>query len=957
MHYCHIISFLSVAAFAISSSARPTETKTKNFVLGKSAANTAFTPSYRRNLSYTTSATTATSFHRGRNHRIIHTISYSNTLTQLSLKGVQGWDNGNFLDALSFSNNGDDKSSSNTLKFANDEYYRQSAQRADIRQRRLNMMDDGEDGGFEIGGEMEGVPDKLPKPPPVDEENPQGGERFRKMMEQAKMKQQQQAQQTTPVSPTPDVVQQQQQPLQQPPPQTVPVTPDPYAAQQQPMDPQAYYQIQLQAWQQQMTAFAQFCAANPDAASTMSPPPPPPPPQQFSQSPPPQAQPQQQMQQQQQAVPPPQQFQPPQPQSEQTAPDNPRAFLHRPPEGQPANSDAYEISNTADVYLAQLKRDTFVRNKYRYMGDEERANQPMQEQGVKALKGLLSEELIESRRAKQRKEMFNSQKNYDEETQRELRALMSDMHDAMKPSDVVEEEQEPDISTGMSYKKKLEEIKRKRSGAAVVETVKQPEPTVQQKDSPPPKMTTPETESKVETPPPTSPPPPPITTTTQSPEPPTETEDIEPMDHPAVTLNIDPNEKPIGAPSSADSEETRRDIRTVMGLILKHRGGPGFGKGRLNSMDGERLENMFDDVLNMLKEEIGEATAPITPEVAETPAATISDLDDPAIATTSSLPSLNLATLTCVKAAISAYESAPNEGLLMPLRDALLSAASAVNTCIAESEVENARLYEAATQSSSSSVSATMAVAPKVEEAIEKLHPLVVQEEEKKEEEVVVDISTPPSPPPPPSSGGNDYNEERLSNIYNALEAVKGNGKYGVKQGISVDEIAEISDNLIEMRTILMDELNVEGNVFDNNDLGSSPSSDTATDAATTSDGGGGGVSKYQQMLAKAKKEKASNVKGKDLEESSPTSAAAASTSTSDGGGGGGLSKYQQMLAKAKKEKASKGKVLDDNVVGSSIDSTAGTATKSDGDSGGGLSKFEQMLARAKKEEALRKEG
>ena len=47
-------------------------------------------------------------------------------------------------------------------------------------------------------------------------------------------------------------------------------------------------------------------------------------------------------------------------------------------------------------------------------------------------------------------------------------------------------------------------------------------------------------------------------------------------------------------------------FRTLMCLILKHRGGPGFGAAMLKEPDVKRFESTLDDALKVLKRETGD---------------------------------------------------------------------------------------------------------------------------------------------------------------------------------------------------------------------------------------------------------------------------------------------------------------------------------------------------------------
>jgi hypothetical protein len=46
------------------------------------------------------------------------------------------------------------------------------------------------------------------------------------------------------------------------------------------------------------------------------------------------------------------------------------------------------------------------------------------------------------------------------------------------------------------------------------------------------------------------------------------------------------------------------ELRTGLGLLLKHRGGPGFGHGRLNGVELDSLENRLRSITKKLSKEI-----------------------------------------------------------------------------------------------------------------------------------------------------------------------------------------------------------------------------------------------------------------------------------------------------------------------------------------------------------------
>merc|ERR1712151_1118507 len=63
------------------------------------------------------------------------------------------------------------------------------------------------------------------------------------------------------------------------------------------------------------------------------------------------------------------------------------------------------------------------------------------------------------------------------------------------------------------------------------------------------------------------------------------------------------------------ANESRGKMRLLQGLILKHKGGPGFGAGRLKAPDEKRFIETANDVVSMLKSEVSSSR--------QTPIATI----------------------------------------------------------------------------------------------------------------------------------------------------------------------------------------------------------------------------------------------------------------------------------------------------------------------------------------------
>ena len=160
--------------------------------------------------------------------------------------------------------------------------------------------------------------------------------------------------------------------------------------------------------------------------------------------------------------------------------------------------------------------------------------------------------------------------------------------------------------------------------------------------------------------------------------------------------------------------------------------------------------------------------------------------------------------------------AAPSEQkiLLPSLRTALLGAVNTCNKVIADAEVKEA------------------AEAAAVESPVEPFAPAsggmafpstyaVTQPEEAEE-------TLAPEPSLSYSTQGDDANTAQLRQVYDKLKASQGDEKFGLK-GLSETEISTLGETLLDMRGILMDEL--DGNVPSAPSKASSPasSSDDAT--------------------------------------------------------------------------------------------------------------------------------
>jgi hypothetical protein len=327
-----------------------------------------------------------------------------------------------------------------------------------------------------------------------------------------------------------------------------------------------------------------------------------------------------------------------------------------------------------------------------------------------------------------------------------------------------------------------------------------------------------------------------------------------------------------------------------MGLLLKHRGGPGFGAGRLKGAEMDRYESLLQELAPLFREEAMQSapqdplmmTAPATPTISSPPNApadmaqidsTISCIEGAIIMYKNSPPGLresvlvtlraalmsavntcnsviannesaNYAayqpatasqpaagmvqidgTIACIEGAITMYKNSPpemREGILVALQAAMMSAVNTCNSVIASNEVANYAAYQSATASQP-------AAAPEV--------PYVPE----------ITATAVPAIPEPAPAVGDDSNSKTLQEIYNKVKAAAGDGSLGLRSDLSSAEAAELVDELAEMRGILMDEL--DAGIPD-----PEPAAPVVESAKAT---GGSSMSKYQQMLARARDQKA----------------------------------------------------------------------------------------------------
>jgi hypothetical protein len=191
--------------------------------------------------------------------------------------------------------------------------------------------------------------------------------------------------------------------------------------------------------------------------------------------------------------------------------------------------------------------------------------------------------------------------------------------------------------------------------------------------------------------------------------------------------------------------------------------------------------------------------------------------------------------IACIEGATSMYKNSPPElqgSVLITLRAALMSAVNECNKIIAGNEVSNLEAYQAvagrqAAPTSDATAQFTDAMVDEVEEPL---------------------VQAPVAAPAQSASTGMDSNSKVLQDVYNQIQAVSGEGKLGLKEGMTADEAEALIDSIQDMRAVLMEEL--ESGIPD-------PEPTAETSASAKASGESSTVSKYQAMLNRARAEKA----------------------------------------------------------------------------------------------------
>lgn len=489
------------------------------------------------------------------------------------------------------------------------------------------------------------------------------------------------------------------------------------------------------------------------------------------------------------------------------------------------NKDADSLVNTSDVYFAQLKLDSAIRNQARREGDAERADAVFADPTIPEIKLHINPYMEEQRK-------------------KELAMIETAADEMFTPEILGELKREVNVNDrGISYKEMLEQRKKAAQKQQTGSSSTQALPS-----RPPPTMESPVVKSTAFTPVP-------ATTTPSS----------------------------LSLSSSAKTEdETRRDIRTLMGLLIKHRGGPGFGAGRIVGTDMERFASLSTEVVSLLRTEasnmpqesssIGQSTSltsiptPSSPQNFPNPQVGGAITQAP-VAPVTPVGDRMTGVLACIEGAITMYKNSPLElqqSVLMTLRAALLSALNVCNVILGIEEVDQFPALQSQTGNRMNSVLACIEGAitmyknspPELQQsvlvtlraallsAVNACDEVVAAAEIEQYEsyrttqtdsrtrnsspsqyyDVTPEFSDRSSTPPTPfmqapsiqepmeseyrTPDRSDESAAFLESVYEKLKDAAGDGKMGLRQNLTAAEAEELANDISRMRAMLVEELN-----------------------------------------------------------------------------------------------------------------------------------------------------
>lgn len=345
-----------------------------------------------------------------------------------------------------------------------------------------------------------------------------------------------------------------------------------------------------------------------------------------------------------------------------------------------------------------------------------------------------------------------------------------------------------------------------------------------------------------------------------------------------------PQQLVVSGAAASNPEDAKRKIRTLMGMLLKHRGGPGFGKGRLSGREIDQFNTVLQDVVGLLREEASHTAAsqpvptmnqvPMSPQQSFVPLT----ITTAAPAQSSQLDSM----VACIHGAITMYKNCPPElqsSVLTTLRAALASAVSTCDGVIGYqdqnpapvmSQVEGTiaviegavMMYRNSPPELQPSVLITLRSALRAAVGTcdammggvppQSTMPAMPVQPAMNPPQAQPVVPTTPVEVPSPVIPATDPNSKVLDEVYNKMKAAAGDGSLGLRSDLTSEDASELADKLKEMRAVLMDELDTGIPDANTVQVAASPSLSNASPGEKSST-----MSRYQEMLAKAKAEKA----------------------------------------------------------------------------------------------------
>lgn len=609
------------------------------------------------------------------------------------------------------------------------------------------------------------------------------------------------------------------------------------------------------------------------------------------------------------------------------------------------NPDADKIANTSDLYFAQLKRDSTVRTLGRQRGDNTISEAVFDDDGIKELDNLL----LSNPYLKGQKE--------------EERNLLDNLPDEVvapyfRNEDVTESVK---ASSGISYKQRLIEKKRKKSGAdsSPISTPVQKQETKEvSKIEEIPKEAKPESSSPSQTP---------VKDEQESTVPKMSSSPSPPsQQQPSAPTPVVETPRQVSVTSSSDTR--KQNLRTLMGLLLKHRGGPGFGKGRLKGPDIDLFEGLVEEITNMLRDEASNAKSdtdisttqtaedipmeePVqTPDESTEPISqpepirveTIESVPQPEptpVETNTAIPEIETvavvgesagsenidSTIACIEGAITMYKNSPpaiQESVLVTLRAALMSAVDTCNIALAsQPAVPVAASPDASINGMIACIDGAVTMYKNSPPALKESVLVTLRMALMSAVETCDIILSPPSPMAPPTNSAPEEAPPKATNEHAPIaQSVSSSTSSPVTP--SAPLVGNDKNNLaLEEIYEKLQSASGEGKLGLRNDLTAENASELAANLADmrnilmeelelgnegsksgqAAGQGSSASSRYQQMLAKARAEK-------ELKASTPDTKPIVDSSKAQGNSAGqessASSKYQQMLAKARAEKA-----------------------------------------------------